>query len=197
MPQLARRLRPPRKTAELPAADSKQSILYPLDLAYARSGLESPHARVLSASEIPPPYRSLLAHEQAMTLTLERHFRARVVLRALSTFAQGRWYSRRVLLVREDSGRPVEMGAFRMNLNALEPHIRTQILANEVPLGRLLRSGGVDYRSRPKLFLAVTPNSEMMGVFWMRKPRTLYGRQTEVTLDGKKIGDIVEVLPRI
>lgn len=90
MPQLARRLRPPRKTAELPAADSKQSILYPLDLAYARSGLESPHARVLSASEIPPPYRSLLAHEQAMTLTLERHFRARVVLRALSTFAQGR-----------------------------------------------------------------------------------------------------------
>ena len=35
----------------------------------------------------------------------------------------------------------------------------------------------------------------MMGVFWMREPRTLYGRQTEVSLAGKKIGDIVEILP--
>ena len=47
------------------------------------------------------------------------------------------------------------------------------------------------------MFLAVTPNPEMMGVFWMREPRTLYGRQTEVLLDGRRIGDIVEVLPLV
>ncbi len=45
------------------------------------------------------------------------------------------------------------------------------------------------------MFLALTPNSEMMGVFWMREPRTLYGRQTEVLYRGQHIGDIVEVLP--
>jgi hypothetical protein len=37
----------------------------------------------------------------------------------------------------------------------------------------------------------------MMGVFWMREPRTLYGRRTEVLLDGRAIGDIVEVLPLV
>ena len=39
------------------------------------------------------------------------------------------------------------------------------------------------------------PNPEMMGVFWMREPRTLYGRRTEVIRHGSKVGDIVEVLP--
>ena len=77
------------------------------------------------------------------------------------------------------------------------PKIRAQILSNRVPLGRLLRDGGVDYKSLPKVFLAVTPNPEMMGVFWMREPRTLYGRQTEMKLDGRKIGDIVEILPLV
>jgi hypothetical protein len=37
----------------------------------------------------------------------------------------------------------------------------------------------------------------MMGVFWMREPRTLYGRRTEMVHDGRKIGDIVEVLPLV
>ena len=41
----------------------------------------------------------------------------------------------------------------------------------------------------------VVPNAEMMGVFWMREEKTLYGRRTEVMLDGRAIGDIVEVLP--
>ncbi len=51
--------------------------------------------------------------------------------------------------------------------------------------------------SRPKLFLSLTPNPEMMGVFWMREPRTLYGRRTEMIHDGTKIGDIVEILPLV
>jgi hypothetical protein len=47
------------------------------------------------------------------------------------------------------------------------------------------------------MFLAVIPNPEMMGVFWMREPKTLYGRRTEMIRNGTKIGDIVEVLPLV
>jgi hypothetical protein len=53
----------------------------------------------------------------------------------------------------------------------------------------------VKYESRPVAFLAIKPNPEMMGVFWMREARTLFGRRTEMIHDGAKIGDIVEVLP--
>ena len=60
-----------------------------------------------------------------------------------------------------------------------------------------LRDARVDFRSQPKVFLGITPNSEMLGVFWMREPRTLYGRQTEMLYRGRHIGDIVEVLPPV
>ena len=193
MPTPTRLMRARSTGRRAPASNS--GILYPLDFAYTQAGVTLPKVKAISHEEIPLPYRSLLAHESDMTLTLEQHFGGRVVLRTLSTFTSGPWYLRRVLLVQEYSGRPVEMGAIRMKLDAFSPRIQAQILRNEVPLGRILRDGGVDYKSRPRTFLAITPNPEMMGVFWMREPRTLYGRQTEIIQSGVKIGDIVEVLP--
>ena len=173
------------------------SPLHPLDLAYTRAGLEPPAATPIAPEKIPQPYRSLLVHQRDMTLTLEAHFGGRVVLRPLSTFISGPWYYRRVLLAQEYSGRPVEMGAIRMKLAALPRKVQAEIRRNRVPLGRILRDGGVDFTSVPREFFAVEPNPEMMGVFWMREPRTLYGRRTEVLLDGRAIGDIVEVLPLV
>jgi hypothetical protein len=172
-------------------------LLHPLDTVYERAGVALPKAVPIDPDRIPSPYRSLLVHQRDMTLTLEAHFGGRVVLRPLSTWQQGGWYYRRVLLAQEYSGRPVEMGAIRIRLDAFAARVRADILRNEVPLGRILRDGGVDFISRPKVFLSITPNPEMMGVFWMREPRTLYGRQTEVLLDGRRIGDIVEVLPLV
>ncbi len=172
-------------------------MLFPLDFVYARSGVLLPQVSEIDPEDIPLPYRSLLVHQTDMTLTLERHFGGRVALRPLATFMNGPWYFRRVLLAQEYTGRPVEMGAIRIRIQAFPDRIRKQILRNDVPLGRLLRDGGVNYESRPKTFLSVTPNSEMMGVFWMREPKTLYGRRTEMIQDGTKIGDIVEVLPLV
>lgn len=187
----------PHRTGNVAAPGLTNGVFYPLDVVYARAGVEIPKVVVVAPGAIPPPYRSLLVHESDMTLMLERHFGGRVVLRALSTFRAGRWYFRRVLLVQEYSGRPVEMGAIRMRLDAFPGGVQRQILKNEVPLGRILRDAGIDYKSEARQFLAVTPNAEMMGVFWMREPRTLYGRRTEVMHRGSKLGDIVEVLPLV
>jgi hypothetical protein len=176
---------------------TSDGMLFPLDFVYARSGVELPLVKAIDPHDIPLPYQSLLVHKIDMTLTLERHFGGRVALRPLSTFLHGPWYFRRVLLAQEYTGRPVEMGAIRIKVSAFPERIRSQILKNDIPLGRLLRDGGVEYESRPKMFLSVTPNPEMMGVFWMREPKTLYGRRTEMFRNGVKIGDIVEVLPLV
>ena len=190
-------LRAVRSPRARPSTRRVPSPLHPLDLAYTRAGLEPPAAKAIAADDIPQPYRSLLVHQRDMTLTLEAHFGGRVVLRPLSTFVNGPWYYRRVLLAQEYSGRPVEMGAIRIKLAALPRKVQAEIRRNRIPLGRILRDGGVDFTSMPREFFAVTPNPEMMGVFWMREPRTLYGRRTEVLLDGRAIGDIVEVLPLV
>jgi chorismate-pyruvate lyase len=193
----------PRSTRFTKAPKGRRSgaatngLLYPLDMAYERAGLAKPAARHIAAEDLPFPYRSLLAHTNTMTLALEQHFGGRLGLRTLSTFQSGAWYLRRVLLVQEESGRPVEMGALRITLTPFGPRVRARILRADAPLGRVLRDAGVAFESRPRAFLAVTPNPEMMGVFWMPEPLTLYGRQTEVMLEGRKIGDIVEILPRV
>lgn len=180
-----------------PQQPRNQRLLYPLDTVYARAGVVMPAVTVVPPDQIPHPYQSLLVHEIDMTLTLERHFGGRVILRPLSTFTLGPSYFRRVLLVHEDSGRPVEMGAIRLQLDAFPDQLRQQVLRNEIPLGGLLRDERFDYQSRVLAFLAVKPNPEMMGVFWMSKPDVLYGRRTEVVCRGLKIGDIVEVLPPV
>ncbi len=100
---------------------SGRSILFPLDLVYKWSGVLKPSARTVSPYDIPLPYRSLLVHESDMTMTLEQHFGSRIGLRVLSTFSRGGWFYRRVLLVQEYSGRPVQMGAIRMDLSVLQP----------------------------------------------------------------------------
>ena len=124
-------------------AVTSNGMLFPLDFVYARSGVELPQVKPIDPDDIPPPYRSLLVHQIDMTLTLERHFGGRVTLRPLSTFLKGGWYFRRVLLAQEYTGRPVEMGAIRIKVSAFPERIRRQILKNDVPLGRLLRDGGV------------------------------------------------------
>ena len=193
--------RSPSKQIRRPSAGSSRpnqnGLLYPLDLVYTRAGVAMPRVKVVAPEKIPLPYRSLLVHDSDMTLTLERHFGGSVALRPLSTFTSGRSYFRRVLLVQEYSGHPVEMGAIRMRLDVFSTRLQSKILRNEIPLGRLLRDGKVRYQSRVKSYLSVTPNTEMMGVFWMREPQTLYGRRTEVIHRGTKIGDIVEVLPLV
>jgi chorismate-pyruvate lyase len=183
-----------RTTGLLASAGRKHHLLYPLDVTYARAGVDSPAARTVSRTAIPSPYRELLVHDRSMTATLERHFGVSVLLRSMFTWSRGRWYFRRVVLAREDNGHPIELGAVHINLDAVSRRIRTLILRHELPLGRILSEGPLPYRSRPRRFLAVTPNSEMLAVFSMAEPATLFGRQTELSLGGRVIGDVVEVL---
>lgn len=172
-------------------------LLYPLDVVYRSAGVLLPGVKAIAPEDIPHPYRGLLSHRSDMTHVLERHYGGRINIRALSSAQRGRWYMRRVLLVQEYSGRPVEMGAIRIALDVFSARVRAEILKGQIPLGRIMRDAALDYHSRPRAFFEVTPNSDMMGVFWMREPRALYGRQTEVSLGGTKFGDIVEVLPLV
>ena len=67
-------------TATASAARSREGgLLYPLDLVYERAGIAVPRVEVVQPDGIPLPYRSLLAHDVDMTLTLERHLGRRVV----------------------------------------------------------------------------------------------------------------------
>jgi chorismate-pyruvate lyase len=188
--------RPRRRTSQPSAGRSARRRNSPLDIAYAQAGIPPPEIVPLAEAHIPEPYRTLLVHEGEMTRTLEDHVGGRVGIRVLSIRARAPHYIRRVLLVEEASGRPVAMGAVRLRITTLPPAVRVEIRRGRIPLGRLLRGAGLDFLSRPTGYLAVLPNPELMGLFWMKAADRLYGRTTDVLVGARKIGEIVEILPR-
>ena len=176
-------------------SDAPRKILFPLDQVFRYSGLAAPTVRRTAPDRIPAAYADLLLNPDGMTMALEERLGGPVGLRTLWARERGRWYLRQVLLVDGRSGRPVAMGAMRVNLDAVPARVRARVLRAAEPFGRVLHEARTDYRSRPRAYFEVTPNSAIMGVFWMKEPRRLYGRQTEMFAGGKKIGDLVEILP--
>lgn len=176
---------------------SNVPILFPLDFMYERYGMRAPSARVIDFNELGEPYRTLLGHGAPMTPRLERFFGARLVLRRLSTLTEGGWYYRTVLLLQAGLGRAVELGAICIDLRQFGESLREQIHVSRVPLGSLLLSNGIIFESRPKWFLSVTPNTEMMDMLSMSEPHDLYGRRTELFQGSIKFGDVIEILPSL
>lgn len=180
-----------------PQPSRASSVLFPLDVMCARAGLHPPTAREVTIASIPEPYAGLLGHERDMTGTLERYHAQQLVTRPLSTASRGRWYSRHVLLSSLSTGRPLAVGAIRVRLDVFGSRVQARIRESEQPFGRILSESGMAFVSRPTAYFEIAPNSAILGVFWMVEPLTLYGRRTELSLDGDKIGDVVEVLPRL
>jgi hypothetical protein len=54
---------------------------------------------------------------------------------------------------------------------------------------------GLDYKSIPTAFLAVTPTILTRDVLQMAETRPIFGRRTELHIGGHKRGDIIEALP--
>jgi hypothetical protein len=172
-------------------------MLYPLDVLYAQSGIAPPAARRVAPGRIPSRQARLLVHAEEMTNRLEEHVGDRLVIRVLATMTRGQSYFRRALLAEESTAKPVAMGAVRLRLDALNARTRARILREREPLGRVLRDGRVGAKSTPAVFFRITPNAELMAVFRMVEPRTLYGRQTRLTQGDTRIGDIVEILSMV
>ena len=175
-----------------PDVAGRHGLLYPLDQVCGQAGARSPAAHAILSGDIPPSHRPLLDHRGNMTSTLERRF-GPLLLRVLDVQYDGLWYSRRVLLV-QSSGRPIELAAIRVRTDFLDVPSRRQVLRGDTPFGCVLRAAGIPFASVPHRFLAVTPSAEMLAVFWLGRPRTLYGRQATLVCGQAAVGHVLEVL---
>ena len=176
-------------------AAAAADLLYPLSRFCERDGHPLPPHEILDGSAVPEPYRTLLVHGGDMTSRLEEFHRAPMTLRVLHREEEGDAYRREVLLCAKDSGLPVEYGAIEIHLDAFAPDLRAQILEGSLPLGGLLNSAGVRYRSEPSAFIKLAPDSVMDAHFDLDGAHTLYGRCNVLLGErGETLARIVEVL---
>jgi chorismate-pyruvate lyase len=179
-------------------SEGSLGLLYPLDEFYARSGEAPAPASPVEAEEVPQPYRRLLVHADDMTPTLEAYHGEEIHLRVLGKIQDGDTYSREVVLLLNESGRPVEFGAIVIHLAHFPPAARRAILEGWQPLGTILRRHQIRHRSAPQAFLRVTPDAVIRQALGLTGESTLYGRHN-VLLDGEErlLAEIIEILPPV
>ncbi len=173
------------------APASQTDLLYPLSHFFRLSGEVLPPCESISGPAMPEPYRALLVHHGDMTSRLEKFHGAAMKLRVLHSEHEGNTYRREVLLCTEDGGLPVEYGAIAIDLTQFAEPLRSLILGGRQPLGGLLNRHAIRYRSEPRAFLRLAPDSAMDAHFDLVGAHTLYGRCNVL------LGDRDQVLARI
>ena len=177
------------------AAEPSTDLLYPLSHFCRVSGHPLPACEFIDGAVMPEPYRTLLVHHGDMTSRLEEFHGAPMKLRVLHRETGGDAYRREVLLCAQDSGLPVEYGAIEIHLDAFAEPLRALILEGRAPLGGLLNRHGIRYRSEPRAYLKLAPDSVMDAHFDLDGAHTLYGRSNVLLGDGDRVlARIVEVL---
>ena len=170
-------------------------LLYPLSRFCEREGHPLPPHEILDGAAMPEPYRMLLVHDGDMTSRLEEFHSSPMTLRVLHREEDDSAYRREVLLCAEDSGLPVEYGAIEIHLDAFEPELRAEILEGRLPLGGLLNRAGLRYRSEPRAFIRLAPDSQLNALFATDPANELYGRCNVLLGErGETLARIVEVL---
>src|SRR5687767_14409217 len=72
----------------------------------------------------PEPYRTLLAHHQHMTVSVERFHGSPTDVEVLQTQRDGDFYSRKIVLHRQSDGAVVLFGVPRVNLLLMSDDVR-------------------------------------------------------------------------
>jgi chorismate-pyruvate lyase len=170
--------------------------VHPLDDFYAKAGLALPKIDRIPGEQLPEPYRSLLAHSNDMTPTLQKFHGANIHLRILGREERGDFYFREVVLQLDDTEQPVEFGAIKISLALFPPRARHMILGERIPLGTILKICEVGHSTVAKAFFKLEADELISGALKLSGPATLYGRRANI-LDSQKrpLSEIVEVLP--
>lgn len=92
----------------------------------------------VSAGSMPGYARTLLSHNEHMTVTMEEFHGTSVDVEVLKVHKSEQFYSRKILLKRHSDGHVVQFGIVRLNFAHIDEVVRQEIEAEQTPLGRVL-----------------------------------------------------------
>ncbi len=156
--------------------------------------VDLPRIEYVPAEAVPEPYHTLLVHEHHMTVTVEAHHGDLVDVRVLARRHHGSSYARKIVLALQKTGRIVQFGIVRINLDYCSPEVRAEIVAGRTPLGRILIEHDVLRRIELTAFLKVHAEPPQMIWFGRTGYATTYGRLGYIHCDGQPAVELLEIL---
>jgi hypothetical protein len=162
----------------------------------AVSPLGEPPLAWIPAADVPAPYQQLLVHDHDMTSELARFHGDAITLEVLHSRQSGDTYLREVVLHTATSGTPVEYGLIEIQLAAFPADLRPLILAGQTPLGAILNTSRLTYRSEPQGFFTV-PAGTLDRIFSPSPGgAVLFGRYNHLVCgESTCLARILEILP--
>jgi chorismate-pyruvate lyase len=150
----------------------------------------------IPAKELPQPYHKLLVHDHDMTSELAAFHGDSISLTVLHSQLDDSIYLREVTLHAATSGNNVEYGLIEILLDSFPPDLRSRILAGDTPLGAILTTSGLPFRSEPQGYFTL-PAQVLDSIFLhSRSGKILFGRYNHLVGDDSNIfARIIEILP--
>ena len=153
-----------------------------------------PQCLEIDAEEVPQSERELLVHRRHMTVTLEEYYRDRVKVVPYRVHQQGDLYGRKLDLVAVSSGLVVMTGIMLFNFSCCGSKVRDLILAEEVPLGRILIENRILRRISSETFVRIEAGDPFVERFDLKAPQPAFGRLATIFYDGEPAVDLLEVV---
>jgi chorismate-pyruvate lyase len=147
----------------------------------------------VTAEEMPEDYRVLLAHDDHMTVTVEAFHNCLVNVRVLREQLDGDVYSRTSLLSCQATGRVVQFGIMRLNLQQLTPEVRPEITGGGMPLGRVLIRHNVLRHVELQRLWAVKPAAALRDYLQLEQDEPLFGRSARIVVEGRPAVELLEI----
>ncbi len=150
----------------------------------------------IPATEVPNPYRQLLVHDHDMTSALAGFHRDAIHLTVLQSKLSGESYFREVTLHAATTRTLVEYGLIEILLDSFPPELWPLILAGATPLGTILTTSGLVFRSEPQGYFSV-PAEALRSIFPPASAGAiLFGRYNRLICDETTcLARILEILP--
>lgn len=142
----------------------------------------------------PEVYRSLLAHNAHMTVTVERRHGELVDVEVLQDSIIGENYQREIVLRRKSDGCVVQYGIVRLKLNLINSKVREEILSKQIPLGRVLIENNVMRQVQLGSLWKVRCGSILANCFNTNESSITYGRTALIFLDAEPAIELLEIV---
>ena len=150
-------------------------------------------AEHVASALVPEPYKRLLVHEEHMTVTMEGHHRTHVDVKILARVQEGHIYSRKSILLKSGTDEVVQLGIVRFDLDYVTDAVRKEILAGEIPLGRILINHNVLRHIDLGAVLRITAGAELARVFRIEPGTATYGRLATIFCNRQPAVDLLEI----
>ena len=146
------------------------------------------------AREIPDPYRSLLAHNEHMTVTLEAAHQCLVDVRVLAEWRDEASYARNSVLARQADGAVLQFGIMRIWLADLPADARDEITVERLPLGRVLINHNLLREVELITPWRIEPGPALRRHLPLVAGQALYGRSAQILVDERPTVQMLEIV---